>query len=116
MLGRKLKALFPSIDFTKDCLLQDDSDGSGPYIKKWNRVEPEPTQAELDAVSVPDDATIKAKIEADALQKEHDFTDNIPNWQTVTNNIDAITNLAEAKAFLRKLARVVYWLAKNTSE
>jgi len=25
-----------TVDFTKDVLLQDDSDGKGPYIKKWN--------------------------------------------------------------------------------
>jgi hypothetical protein len=24
------------IDFSKDVLLQDDSDGSGAYIKEWN--------------------------------------------------------------------------------
>ena len=24
------------VDFTKDVLLQDDSDGNGPYIKEWN--------------------------------------------------------------------------------
>ena len=25
-----------TVDFTKDVLLQDDSNGSGPYIKTWN--------------------------------------------------------------------------------
>ena len=25
-----------TVDFTKDVLLQDDSDGKGPYIKEWN--------------------------------------------------------------------------------
>ena len=25
-----------SVDFTKDVLLQDDSNGQGPYIKAWN--------------------------------------------------------------------------------
>ena len=25
-----------AVDFTKDVLLQDDSDGKGPYIKEWN--------------------------------------------------------------------------------
>jgi len=24
------------VDFTKDVMLQDDSNGSGPYIKEWN--------------------------------------------------------------------------------
>ena len=25
-----------NVDFTKDVLLQDDSNGAGPYIKEWN--------------------------------------------------------------------------------
>ncbi len=25
-----------TVDFTKDVLLQDDSNGKGPYIKEWN--------------------------------------------------------------------------------
>jgi hypothetical protein len=25
-----------SVDFTTDVLLQDDSNGQGPYIKEWN--------------------------------------------------------------------------------
>ncbi len=25
-----------TVDFSKDVLLQDDSDGKGPYIKEWN--------------------------------------------------------------------------------
>ena len=25
-----------TVDFTKDVLLQDDSDGKGPYMKEWN--------------------------------------------------------------------------------
>jgi len=33
------------VDFTTDVLLQDDSDGNGPYIKEWN----------IDGVSKPTD-------------------------------------------------------------
>ena len=36
-----------SIDFTKDVLLQDDSDGKGPYIKEWNLSIAKPTDAQL---------------------------------------------------------------------
>jgi hypothetical protein len=43
-----LLSIFP--DFKKgDWTLQDDSDGNGPYIKLWNRPEPKPTAAEIDA-------------------------------------------------------------------
>jgi hypothetical protein len=37
------------IDFSKDVLLQDDSDGSGAYIKEWNLDIAKPTDAQLDA-------------------------------------------------------------------
>jgi hypothetical protein len=37
------------IDFRKDVLLQDDSDGKGAYIKEWNLDIPKPTMAQLDA-------------------------------------------------------------------
>ena len=39
-----------SIDFTKDVLLQDDSNGQGPYIKEWNLDIAKPTDAQLSAV------------------------------------------------------------------
>ena len=39
-LSTKIKlyceATSKTVDFTKDVLLQDDSDGKGPYIKEWN--------------------------------------------------------------------------------
>jgi hypothetical protein len=38
------------INFLKDVILQDDSDGKGPYIKQWNLSIPQPTQAQLDAL------------------------------------------------------------------
>jgi hypothetical protein len=38
------------VDFTKDVLLQDDSNGKGAYIKEWNLDIAQPTQAQLDAL------------------------------------------------------------------
>ena len=38
------------VDFTKDVLLQDDSNGQGAYIKEWNLDIAKPTQAQLDAL------------------------------------------------------------------
>jgi len=39
-LSTKVKAYVEAagktVDFTSDVLLQDDSDGKGPYIKEWN--------------------------------------------------------------------------------
>jgi len=37
------------IDFKKDVILQDDSDGNGAYIKEWNLDIAQPTQSQLDA-------------------------------------------------------------------
>ena len=39
-----------SVDFTKDVLLQDDSNGQGPYIKTWNLAIAQPSAADLSAV------------------------------------------------------------------
>jgi hypothetical protein len=38
-----------SVDFMKDVMLQDDSNGQGAYIKEWNLDIPKPTMAQLDA-------------------------------------------------------------------
>jgi hypothetical protein len=35
------------VDFTKDVMLQDDSDGKGAYIKEWNLDIAQPTDAQL---------------------------------------------------------------------
>lgn len=47
MLANALKVLFPGIDFVTECQIQDD--GNGPYLAIWNRPEPKPTQAEIEA-------------------------------------------------------------------
>ena len=38
-----------NVDFTKDVMLQDDSDGKGAYVKFWGLSIPEPTDAQLSA-------------------------------------------------------------------
>ena len=38
------------VDFLKDVMLQDDSDGKGAYIKEWNLSIAKPTDAQLAAV------------------------------------------------------------------
>ena len=39
-----------NVDFLKDVMLQDDSNGQGAYIKEWNLDIAQPTQAQLDAL------------------------------------------------------------------
>ena len=38
------------LDFTKDVILQDNSDGKGVFIAEWNLDIAKPTQAQLDAL------------------------------------------------------------------
>ena len=38
-----------NVDFSKDVILQDDSDGKGPYIKEWNLDIAQPSDAQLSA-------------------------------------------------------------------
>lgn len=49
-------------------------------------------------------------------QKDKDIRDNLPSWQTVSNAIDNATTLSEMKAIVKKMARVLYWLAKNSQD
>ena len=43
-----VEAAGKTVDFSKDVLLQDDSDGNGPYIKEWN----------IDGLAKPTDADL----------------------------------------------------------
>jgi len=54
--------------------------------------------------------------ESDAAQKIQDIVDNLPSWDAVETTINNISRLADAKAFLLKLSKIVYWLAKNESK
>ena len=51
-----------------------------------------------------------------AAARRADLDTNLPTWAQVSDAVDNIGNLAEAKAFLKKLSRVVYWLAKETKD
>ena len=49
-LYEKIIALYPSLtdkDFTTVITLQNDSDGKGDYIAKWEHTLPKPTDEEL---------------------------------------------------------------------
>ena len=45
-----LEYLFPNADPAKAWVLQDDSDGKGIYIAKWNLPDTKPTQDQLQSV------------------------------------------------------------------
>jgi len=54
-LVEKIRKVYPELkdtDFFSIIIVQDDSDGNGPYIKQWNHPTlPRPTQEQLDAVT-----------------------------------------------------------------
>ena len=60
-----------------------------------------------------DDQTLKDMADSMAA-KATAIYDNMPSWAQVSTACDNISTLAEAKVFLKKLSRVVYWLAKNS--
>lgn len=69
MIASAISYLFPDIDFLTECVLQDD--GSGPYIAEWNRPEPQPTQAEIEAAMLPARrAAVIAQINAERNRRE----------------------------------------------
>ena len=49
------------IDFSKDVLLQDDSNGKGAYIKEWNLDIAKPTDAQLDSLDAQADFNVAIK-------------------------------------------------------
>jgi len=56
------------VDFTKDVLLQDDSNGQGAYIKEWNLDKPKPTQEQLDAL----ETELQADYDAKQYQRDNE--------------------------------------------
>jgi len=78
---------------------------------EWNDVRPLPSAEEIEAIDptpyLPQTVT---------AQKTKDIIDNLPSWAHVSKAVDNIANLADAKIFLKKLARVTYWLAKNKKD
>ena len=62
------KYLDREVDFTKDVILQDDSDGKGAYIKEWNVAEAQPTDAQLDALDA-QATTLESNNQVDATRR-----------------------------------------------
>jgi len=61
MLNETLEYLFP-LNKRSDWILQDETDGKGPYIKEWNRPEPRPDKTEI---LTAEPAAMEAKRKAD---------------------------------------------------
>ena len=58
-----------NVDFTKDVMLQDDSDGKGAYIKEWNLDINKPTDNQLSTYeNAGNDA--ESNLQVDATRRE----------------------------------------------
>jgi hypothetical protein len=82
-----------SVDFMADVMLQDDSNGQGPYIKEWNLDITKPTDAQLNAVDAAADleerqAAVRATrkqaygdIGSQLDMQYHDNVDGTTTWK-----------------------------------
>ena len=84
------------IDFSKDVILQDDSNGLGAYIKEWNLDIPKPTMAQLDAYEAQanivesNQAQVQNRIKeygSIAEQIEYITENGLDAWQSKVNSI-----------------------------
>lgn len=62
------------------------------------------------------DITPIAQAVLDQAQKEADLNANMPSWAQVQDTINNISSLEDAKAYLLKLSRIVYWNTRNTPD
>jgi len=57
------------VDFMKDVMLQDDSDGKGAYIKEWNLDIAQPTDEQLASYETAAD-TVESNAQVDATRRQ----------------------------------------------
>jgi hypothetical protein len=58
-----------------------------------------------------------AQAEADRIAaKVQAIAENLPSWQEIDDAITAATTIAGLKVIIRKMARVLYWLAKDRAD
>jgi hypothetical protein len=88
-----------SIDFTTDVMLQDDSNGQGPYIKEWNLAIAKPTDAQLNAVDAAADleerqnavrATRRQAYGDLGAQLDMQYHDNVDGTTTWKDHVAAV--------------------------
>ena len=63
------------VDFIKDVMLQDDSDGNGAYIKEWNLDIAQPTDTELSSYETAGNKNEALKVILNNRANEY------PTWQ-----------------------------------
>ena len=86
------------VNFLKDVILQDNSDGKGVFIAEWNLDIPKPTMAQLDAFEAQanivesNQAQVQNRIKeygSIAEQIEYITENGLDAWQSKVNSIKA---------------------------
>ena len=66
------------VDFTKDVMLQDDSDGKGAYIKEWNLDIKKPTDKQLSTYETAgNDAESNSQVDATRREAYGSWNDQL---------------------------------------
>jgi hypothetical protein len=67
-----------NVDFTKDVMLQDDSDGKGAYIKEWNLDIKKPTDKQLSTYETAgNDAESNSQVDATRREAYGSWNDQL---------------------------------------
>ena len=75
------------VDFTSDVLLQDDSNGQGPYIKEWNLDIAQPSDEQLSSYeTAANTAESNAQVDATRRQAYGSWNDQLDE---IFHDIDA---------------------------
>ena len=86
-----------NVDFTKDVMLQDDSDGKGAYIKEWNLDIKKPTDKQLSTYETAgNDAESNLQVDATRRAEYGSWNDQLDE---IYHDIDAWkTRIASVKS------------------
>jgi hypothetical protein len=63
----------------------------------------------------PDELAAQQAFKDAQAQKNADISANLPSWAAVQTAINNANSLADLKAILIKLARIIYWQAKDSA-
>ena len=81
-----------NVDFTKDVMLQDDSNGQGAYIKEWNLDIAQPTDEQLAShETAANTAESNAQVDATRRQAYGSWNDQLDE---IYHNIDDWKNMS----------------------
>ena len=101
-----------------DCILyhpfKDDTNVQVEVVTAFNASEAEREAAQTAADIAKEEARLAEIKRLEA--KAQDILDILPSWDKVSTAVDNISNFAEAKEYLKKLSRVVYWIARETED